>query len=183
MSTATKTTIPAGTWQVDPTHSQVGFAVPYLVGTFRGTFSPVEATLTVGEDGSVGLVGTAPVEGIKVQDENLTTHLLAPDFFDAERAPTIAFTAADIALSGADVKVDGELTIKGITKPVELSGTVTETIVDPYGNDRVGITLETTIDRTQFDLNWNAPLPSGEQALGNEVTLTAELFFVKPQAA
>jgi polyisoprenoid-binding protein YceI len=183
MSTITKTQIPAGTWQVDATHSQVGFAVPYLVGTFRGTFSPVEATLTVGEDGDVALVGSAPVEGIKVQDENLTTHLLSPDFFDAERAPTVAFTGSNFDRSGNDVKVDGELTIKGITHPVALSGTVTEPIVDPYGNDRLGLTLEATIDRTQFDLNYNVALPSGEQALGNDVTLTAELFFSKPQAA
>jgi polyisoprenoid-binding protein YceI len=182
MSTITKTSIPAGTWQVDPTHSQVGFAVPYLVGTFRGTFSPVEATLTVGEDGAVALAGTAPVAGIKVQDENLTTHLLAPDWFDAERTPTIAFTASNFERSGNDVKIDGELTIRGITHPVELSGTITDPIADPYGNDRIGTTLEGTIDRTQFDLSWNAPLPSGEQALGNDVTLSAELFFVKAQA-
>ena len=182
MSTITKTQIPAGTWQVDATHSQVGFAVPYLVGTFRGSFSPVEATLTVGEDGAVELAGTAPVEGIKVQDENLSTHLLSPDFFDAERAPKIAFEASDIDRSGDDIKVDGELTIKGITRPVELTGTITDPIVDGYGNDRIGITLETTIDRTQFDLNWNTPLPTGEPALGNDVTLTAELYFVKAQA-
>jgi polyisoprenoid-binding protein YceI len=182
MSTITKTEIPTGTWQVDPTHSQVGFAVPYLVGTFRGTFSPVEATLAVGENGTVELAGTAPVAGIKVQDENLQTHLLAPDFFDAERTPKIEFKASGIDVAGNDVKVDGELTIKGITRPVELTGTITAPVVDPYGNDRIGTTLETTVDRTQFDLNWNAPLPSGEQALGNEVTLTAELFFVKAQA-
>ena len=182
MSTIIKEQIPTGTWQVDPTHSQVGFAVPYLVGTFRGTFSPVEATLTAAENGSVELAGTAPVEGIKVQDENLQTHLLSPDFFDAERAPKIEFKANGIERTGDDVKVDGELTIKGITRPVELTGSITDTIADAYGNDRIGLTLETTVDRTQFDLNWNTPLPSGEQALGNDVTLTAELYFVKAQA-
>jgi polyisoprenoid-binding protein YceI len=183
MSTITKTEISAGTWQFDPTHSQVGFAVPYLVGTFRGSFSPVEATLTVSEDGGVELTGAAPVEGVKVQDENLQVHLLSPDFFDAERAPKIEFKGSDLNRAGNDVKIDGELTIKGITHPVELSGAVSDTIVDPYGNDRIGFTLETTIDRTQFDLNYNVALPSGEPALGNDVTLTAELLFVKPQAA
>jgi len=182
MSTITKTIIPAGTWQVDPTHSEVGFAVPYLGGTFRGSFSPVAATLTVGEDGAVELAGTAPVEGIKVKDENLSGHLLSPDFFDAERAPKIAFKASDLDRSGNDVKVNGELTIKGNTRPVELIGTITDPIVDYSENERIVVTLETTIDRTQFDLNWNAPIPSGEPALGNDVTITAELYFVKAQA-
>ena len=179
MSTITKTSIPVGTWQVDAVHSQVGFAVPYLVGTFRGSFSPVEASLTVGENGSVELAGEAPVEGIKVQDENLSAHLLSPDFFDAERAPKIIFKASDLDRSGNDVRIDGELSIKGITRTVELTGTVTDTIVDAYGNDRIGLTLETTVDRTEFNLNWNAPLPTGEPALGNDVTLTAELFFTR----
>jgi polyisoprenoid-binding protein YceI len=182
MSTITETQIPAGTWQVDATHSQVGFAVEYLAGTFRGTFSPVQATLAVDENGAAKLAGTAPVEGIKVQDENLQTHLLSPEFFDAERAPKVEFKASGIERSGNEVTVDGELTIKGITRPVELTGTITDPIVDGYGNDRIGITLETTIDRTQFDLNWNTPLPTGEPALGNDVTLTAELYFVKAQA-
>ena len=182
MSTITKTQIPTGTWQVDATHSQVGFAVPYLVGTFRGSFSPVEATLAVGDDGAVELAGAAPVEGIKVQDENLATHLLSPDFFDAERAPKIAFKAGDFDRSGDEVKVDGELTIKGITRPVELTGTITDPLVDYTEKERIAVTLETTIDRTQFDLNWNAPIPSGEPALGNDVTVNAELFFFKAQA-
>ena len=182
MSTITKEQLPTGTWQVDAAHSQVGFAVPYLVGTFRGSFSPVEATLAVGEDGAVELAGSAPVDGIKVQDENLQAHLLSPDFFDAERAPKIEFKASGIERTGDDVNVDGELTIKGITRPVELTGTITDAITDAYGQERIGLTLETTVDRTQFDLNWNTPLPTGEPALGNDVTLTAELFFTKAQA-
>jgi polyisoprenoid-binding protein YceI len=182
MSTITKTSIPAGTWQIDPTHSEVGFAVPYLGGTFRGSFSPVEATLTVGEDGAVELAGTAPVEGIQVKDENLSGHLLSPDFFDAERAPKIAFKASNFDQSGNDVKVDGELTIKGNTHPVELTGTISDALVDYTEKERIAVTLETTIDRTQFDLNWNAPIPSGEPALGNDVTVNAELFFYKAQA-
>jgi polyisoprenoid-binding protein YceI len=174
MSTITKTNIPAGTWQLDPTHSQVGFAVPYLVGTFRGSFSPVEATLAVGEDGAVDLAGTAPVEGIKVQDENLQTHLLSPEFFDAERTPKIEFKANDLGREGDTVKVEGELTIKGITRPVELTGTISDPVVDAYGNDRIGATLETTVDRTDFDLRWNAPLPGGGFLLPNEVVLKAD---------
>jgi Predicted flavoprotein len=109
--------LPTGTWNVDPVHSQVGFAVDYLVGTFRGSFSPVEGTLTVAEDGTAELKGSAQASGIKVQDGNLSTHLLSPDFFDIERTPEISFSAADIRRTGDEGTVNGELTIKGITRP------------------------------------------------------------------
>ena len=177
--TATETQLPTGTWAVDPVHSQVGFAVDYLVGTFRGSFSPVAGTLTVAEDGAVELKGSAPVTGIRVQDENLSTHLLSPEFFDAERTPDIAFSATDVRRSGDDVTVKGELTIRGTSQPVELAGTISDPVEDAYGNDRIGLTVSTTIDRTDFGLNWNVPLPNGKQALANDVTLTAELFLVK----
>jgi polyisoprenoid-binding protein YceI len=177
--TQPQTQLPAGTWGIDPVHSQVGFAVDYLVGTFRGSFSPVAGTLAVAEDGESELSGTAQVTGIKVQDENLATHLVSPDFFDAERTPEIAFSATDIRRSGSEVTVDGELTIKGITKAVELTGTVGDPVEDAYGNERIALTLGTTIDRTRFGLNWNLPLPNGRPALANDVALTAELFLVK----
>jgi polyisoprenoid-binding protein YceI len=176
--TQTQTQIPTGTWTIDPVHSQVGFAVDYLVGTFRGSFSPVAGTL-VAEDGKTALNGTAQVTGIKVQDENLSTHLLAPDFFDAERTPEIGFSATDVRRSGNEVTVNGELTIKGITKPVALTGTVSDPVAHVDEKERIGLALETTIDRTQFGLNWNMPLPNGKQALANDVTLSAELYLVK----
>ena len=181
MSTITTpaTQLPTGAWNVDPVHSQVSFAVEYMVGTFRGSFSPVQATLVVADDGTAELNGSAPASGVKVQDENLITHLLSPEFFDAERTPDIAFAATDIRRSGDDVTVDATLTIKGITRPVTLAGTIADPIEDAYGNDRIGLTLETTIDRTQFGLNWNLPLPTGKPALANDVKLTAELYLVK----
>ena len=176
---ATRTTIPTGTWNVDPVHSQVAFAVEYMVGTFRGSFSPVEGTLSVTEDGTTELKGSASATSVKVQDENLGTHLLSPDFFDAERAPTITFAASRIDRHDDHVTVNGELTIKGITQPVTLTGTIADPIEDAYGNDRLGLKLETTIDRTSFGLNWNLPLPNGKPALANDVKLTAELYLVK----
>ena len=175
----TRTELPTGTWNVDPAHSQVGFAVEYMVGTFRGSFSPVEAKLIVGEDGTTQLTGSASAESVKVQDENLGTHLLSPDFFDAERAPKITFAASRVDRHDDHVTVNGELTIKGITKPVALTGTITDPAQDAYGNDRIGLTLETVVDRTSFGLNWNLPLPNGKPALANDVKLTAELYLVK----
>ena len=177
-----ETVIPAGTWNADAVHSQVGFEVAYMVGTFRGTFSPFEASLEVAEDGSAELRGSTRAEGVKVQDESLTAHLQSPDFFDAERAPELSFASTSVAIEGDRIAVAGEITIKGETRPVELTGTVGAAGTDPWGNERVGLTLSGTVDRTAFGLNWNNPLPSGEPALANEVTLTAELSLVQAQA-
>jgi len=113
--------------------------------------------------------------------ENLSAHLQSPDFFDAEQYPELRFTADDIRLDGdGQVSVDGELTIKGVTRGVTVTGTVTAPIADPYGNERIGLNLTTKVDRTNFGINWNNPLPSGEPSLANDVTILAELQFVKP---
>lgn len=170
--------LPAGTWTVDPVHSQVGFAVAYHVGTFRGSFAPVEARLEVGEDGEAKLTGSASVSGVKVQDENLAAHLQAPDFFDAERTPEIVFASTAIRPSGDELEIAGELTIKGTTLPVTATGRVGEQ-KDYMDRPYFGLELTSTIDRTQFGLNWNNPLPGGDLALANEVTVTAELFLTR----
>jgi polyisoprenoid-binding protein YceI len=180
MTTTTLTIAPAGTWSLDPIHSRVDFEVSYLAGTFKGEFHQIGAELTVdGERAS--LEGTAKVGSVDVKDENLSAHLQSPDFFDAERHPELRFAADDIRLDGdGRVSVDGELTIKGVTRPVAITGTVTAPIADPYGNDRIGLNLTTVVDRTEFGVDWNQPLPSGDPALANDVTILAELQFVKP---
>ncbi len=181
MTTAveTKTALPTGTWKADATHSHVGFAVDYMVGTFRGTFSPFEAALEVDEDGSATLTGSAPVSGVRVQDENLAAHLQSPEFFDAERAPEITFRSTQIERFGDDVTGGGTLAIRGDEKHVVLRGTIGEPAPDPFGGVRFLLRLETTIDRTEFGIDWNNPLPNGEPSLANEVTLSAELYLVK----
>jgi polyisoprenoid-binding protein YceI len=172
--TDTVKAIPAGSWALDAVHSHVGFEIGYLGGTFRGTFTGVEATLADG-----ALAGSARVENIHVQDENLTAHLLSPDFFDAEQFPRLSFTSSSLDTDGGQLTVEGTLTIKGATQPVELEGTVTAPVTDPYGRERIGLELATTVDRTRFGLNWNVPLPSGEPALSNDVRISTQLFFVK----
>jgi len=180
MSAAVETqSLPTGSWSLDPVHSQVGFAVEYVIGTFRGSFSPIDAKLDVSEDGNAKLVGSVPVKGVKVQDENMTAHLESPEFFDAERTPQITFESSRIERSGDDVTVAGDLTIRGVTLPVEAKGTITEPIDDPYGGVRFGLRLEATIDRTKFGLNWNNPLPNGKPSLANPVTLTADLVLAR----
>jgi polyisoprenoid-binding protein YceI len=150
-----------------------------MTGTFRGTFSPFEATLQVADDGAATLTGTARVENVRVQDETLSAHLQSPDFFDAERTPEIRFEANELRRDGEEITAEGELTIRGVTKPVVLHGTVADPIVDGYGRERIGLELETEVDRTAFGLDWNLTLPTGEQALPNDVKLNAELYFVK----
>jgi polyisoprenoid-binding protein YceI len=180
MST-TLTVAPAGTWSLDAVHSTVGFEVPYLAGTFRGEFHEIGAVLAV-EGERASLEGTAQVASVDVKDENLTAHLQTPDFFDAERFPELRFTAEDIGLDGdGRVSVNGELTIKGVTKPVQVTGTVSAPIEDAYGYERFGLDLSASIDRTDFGVDWNQPLPSGEPALANDVTIRADLQFVRPK--
>jgi polyisoprenoid-binding protein YceI len=180
MSTAILTIAPAGTWSLDPVHSRVDFEVSYLAGTFKGEFHEIGAELIV--DGErAWLAGTAQVASVDVKEENLSAHLQSPDFFDAERHPELRFSAEDIRLDGnGKVSVDGELTIKGVTKPVHVTGTVTSPIADYTGNDRIGLNLTTSVDRTDFGVDWNQPLPSGDPALANDVKILAELQFVKP---
>jgi len=175
----TRTTLSPGTWKVDATHSHVGFAVDYMVGTFRGTFSPFEATLEVAPDGTATIAGSAPVSGVRVQDENLTAHLQSPDFFDAEHAPEINFRSSTIERHGDEITVAGDLSIRGVSLPVELTGTAGEPAEDPYGGTRFALRLEGTVDRTSFGMNWNNPLPDGRPALANDVALSAELYLVK----
>jgi polyisoprenoid-binding protein YceI len=166
--------LPTGTWNADPVHSDIGFAIDYLAGTFRGSFSRVEARLVDGR-----LEGAAEVASVQVKDPNLEAHLQSTEFFDAERHPRLTFASNDVSVSGSDVTIAGEITIKGHTEPIELRGTIGEPIADPYGNERFGLRLETTIDRTKFGVDWNAPLPTGRPALSNDVTITAELQLVK----
>lgn len=180
MNTTTLTIAPAGTWAFDPVHSRVDFEVAYLAGTFKGEFHEIGAGLTVDGD-QASLEGTAKVESVDVKDENLAAHLQTPDFFDAEQHPELRFTAREISLDGdGKVSVDGELTIKGVTRPVHVTGTVTAPMADAYGNDRIGLNLTTSVDRTDFGVDWNQPLPSGDPALANDVTILADLQFVKP---
>jgi polyisoprenoid-binding protein YceI len=169
--------IPTGTWKADTVHSRVAFEVPYAVATFTGEVPDFEATL---ENGT--LKGVARIASIHVKEENLTAHLLSPEFFDAERHPEVTFVSKQIERNGDNVRIDGEITIKGITKPAVLTGTATGPSVDHFGANRIGFDLSTTVDRTGFDINWNMPLPNGEPALANDVTLKAQLTLIAQDA-
>ncbi len=169
------TAVPSGTWTVDNVHSSIGFEVEHMVSTFRGRFEDYEAELVDRK-----LTGTVAVPSVKVYDENLEAHLQSPEFFDAERHPQLRFESRELSVDGdGDVTVDGDLTIKGITRPVTGRGRYSHVEADMGGGERIGLALEATVDRREFDLNWNAPLPKGGFALGNDVTLVVALELVR----
>jgi polyisoprenoid-binding protein YceI len=166
--------LPAGTWSLDPIHSTIAFEVEYLSGAFRGQFREAHAKLAGGV-----LTGSAKVASIDVKDENLNAHLQSPDFFDAERHPELTFESGEIEVDGSAVTIRGGIRIKGVEKPIEITGTFTEPLTDYTERERLGVQLEAVIDRTSFGVDWNAPIPSGEPALANDVRISAELFFVR----
>ncbi len=182
MSTTTISTdrIPAGTYTVDPKHSNVGFAVRHMgIATVRGSFQEFQGKIDASGEAPM-LEGTVEVASITTGDEQRDGHLRSPEFFDVERHAQIRFhsAATEIANEGA-IRLNGEIEIKGVTKPIELVGTIAEGGTDPWGNERIGFELETTIDRREFGLNWNQPLPGGGLLVANEVKLFVSVSAVK----
>jgi len=175
--------IPTGTYAADFIHSTIGFEVKHMVvATFRGQFDEYQASLNVDENGEAKLVGVVETGSVNVKDDNLAGHLQSPDFFDAERTPQLRFESTRFDVEDGRVSLAGDLTIKGHTEQVDATGLITEVVEDIGGNQKVGLSLETVIDRTKFGLNWNAPLPKGGVAVSNDVKLVIELELMKVEA-
>lgn len=181
MSILTETSapvLPSGTWSIDPVWSALEFEVKKLgLVTVKGRVPGFAGTIEGGEAPSIS--GTVDASTITTFDETRDGHLQSPEFFDTQRYPELRFESISVETYGDEVVVEGALTIKNVTRPVELKGTYVGAGVDPWGNDRIGIELAGTIDRTEFGLNWNAPLPGGGFLLPNDVTLRATFAAVK----
>lgn len=163
--------IPAGTWTVDPVHSVAGFAVRHMVvGTFRGEFAEIDAKLSDGK-----LVGRVKAGSLQIKDEKLKGHLFSPDFFDAERYPEIVYESSSLNVSDGVLTSEGTLTIKDTSVPVTATGRFAGPAVTLGDVEKIGIDLETTVDRDAVGLDWNAPLPKGGFVLGKDVTITVTL--------
>lgn len=174
--------IPAGTWVVDPVHSSIGFAVTHNgVTTFRSGFERYEASLSGGE--SARLEGTVDVASVEIDEEMLKGHLLSPEFFDVQRFPQLRFASSELSV-GEDgtLRVLGELEIHGEKREVEASGRFAHLGGDLAGKERVGLSLEATVDRRNFGLEWQAQLPSGGDVLDYAVTISVELELVAEEA-
>ena len=179
MTTATKPQIPAGTWSVDQIHSNANFEVEHAgVSIFRGGFKPIDGKLVSSDDG-LQLEGGVSVESISIDDENLRPHLLSPDFFDAEQNPEVRFTSTEISGTPEALTVAGELSMAGVSLPVEATGRLRGPVTTPGGGSTVALALETVIDRTAFGMVWQMELPDGGAALANDVKLVVELEFAK----
>lgn len=179
MATATtQTELPAASWAIDPIHSSAEFALKYMVSTFRAAFDSLDATLDTTGD-VPRLVGSVAPESIRLKDPNFHAHLQGPDFFDTENHPAITFTSTAWRAEGDELLVEGDLTIKGETRPVVARGELTPPHEDPFGGTRLGLHLEAVIDRTQFGVRWNNPLPKGGLALADEVRLIADIALVQ----
>lgn len=172
--------IPAGTYSVDPTHSNVGFEVRHMgIATVRGSFHKFEGKLEASPDSAL-LEGSVAVDSIDTNEPNRDGHLQSPEFFDAAQHPQIRFTSNSTEPHGdGQIRLNGEITIKGITQPLVLTGTVGEGGEDPWGNQRIGLELEAKIDRREFDLKWNQTLPNGNLLVSNEVKLLISVSAVK----
>jgi polyisoprenoid-binding protein YceI len=180
MSTAT--IAPTGTWNVDTTHSRVGFSVKHLgIATVRGTFQAFEGTLEIGEDlTSARAYGKVKTASVHTNDAGRDEHLRNADFFDVENYPEITFESTSIeAIDEDSLKIIGNLTIKDTTNEVELLAELGGTEVDPWGNDRVGLEAVGKISRGDFGIKFNMALGSGNMAVGDKVTLSLDISAVK----
>jgi polyisoprenoid-binding protein YceI len=181
MSTSAVAPTAVSTWNIDPAHSVVEFKVKHMmISNVKGSFSKVTGTLTLNEaDLSQSKVeATIDVASIDTRDAQRDGHLKSADFFDAEQYPTMKF--ASIKVDPAKQTVEGDLTIKGVTKKVvfEVEGP-TAPAKDPWGNTRVAASATTKISRKEFGLTWNAALETGGVLVGDEVTITLDVQFVK----
>ena len=174
------TAIPAGVYNVDPSHSNVGFEVRHMgIATVRGAFKKFEGTVdATGE--TPRLSGSVEVASIDTGDENRDGHLQSPRVL-RRRAQPPDHLPYDRHAGGRrrPAKLIGEITIKGITKPIELTGTLAEDGEDPWGNERVGFEVTGVIDRREFDLKWNQTLPNGNLLVANNVKLVVSVSAVK----
>ncbi len=168
---AQTTEVPSGSWTVDPVHSVASFSVRHMmVGTFRGEFSEIDATLNDGK-----LVGKIKVASLHIKDEKLKGHLFAPDFFDLERYPEIIYESSSLTVDDGRLSSEGTLTIKGSATPVTATGRLAGPAVTLGDVEKIGVDLETTVDRDAVGLAWNAPLPKGGFVLGKDVTISVTL--------
>lgn len=180
MATAVESYV--GTFELDPVHSTVQFAVRHQgIATFRATFADVEARLTARTDG-IDLEGRARVESVSIgEPPEFRNHVVhSADFFDADTHPFVTFRSSRVELAddGAAV-VSGELAIRGISRRVTISGVHQQPRQDPFGAVRAGIELGTTIDRRDWGMSWQIPMPDGTDAVGWDVDISALLEFVK----
>jgi polyisoprenoid-binding protein YceI len=173
--------LPAGTWSVDPVHSSIGFEVKHFgIATFRGRFTGYEGTIVTGEGSIERVEGRVQVESVDVRDPQLAGHLQSADFFDAANTPEIGYASTGARQFGEGrFELDGDLTIRGVTKPVTLEVEVEGAGPDAYGGERISLRGTGLIDRTEYGLSWNSTMDNGALVLGEKVRLVLSVEAVR----
>ena len=176
----TTTEIPgyrAGTWVLDPSHSEVTFSVRHMmISKVRGTFGVKSATIVAGENPlDTKVTATVDVSSIDTKDEGRDTHRRSADFFDTENFPTMEFASTGTRIENGDFLVDGDLTIRGVSKPVTFELDFGGFGVDPWGNYKAGASATAVINREEFGLTWNAALETGGVLVGKDITINLDL--------
>ncbi len=170
-------------WRLDPTHSNVEFAVKHMmITTVRGRFNEVDGTLQYDEKDQThsSLEVSIKTASIDTRTADRDAHLRSPDFFDVEKYPTMTFRSTRVEVTGSKrLRIEGDLTIRGVTKPVVLEATEEGRGKDPWGGDRAGFSATTTIDRHDFGLEWNKALETGGWLVGQEVKVTLDIQLVR----
>jgi polyisoprenoid-binding protein YceI len=184
MTTATQT-LAKGTalWRIDATHANVEFGVRHLmISTVKGRFGTLDGTVTV-EDGdptTAQIDVTIEAASLDTRVEQRDAHLRSADFFDVEKYPALTFTSKRVERAGEDdLRVVGDLTIRGVTREVALDVEELGTVRDPWGNDRAAFSAKGKIDRTDFGLTWNQAIETGGVLVGDQVKLSIEVELVR----
>jgi len=171
--------VPAtGTWTVDAAHSTVEFVARHLMVTkVRGRFADYDATITIADDPAASSVDvTIQVASVTTGDEGRDGHLTSPDFFDTANFPTLTFKSTKVTPVGSDTwKVDGDLTVKDVTKPVVLDVEFGGVATDPWGNQKAFFSASTEVDREEWGLTWNQPLAGGGVLVGKKAKIELEI--------
>lgn len=165
-----------GTFQIDPAHAHVGFSVRHMMAKVRGSFSSFSGSVTVAENPLESSVEVSvDVASVDTRDEQRDAHLRSPEFFDVDEHPTMTYRSTGLTPKGEGrYRVDGDLTIKGVTRPLALDLTFEGTGIDPWGNQRLGFSATAEVDREQFGLTWNQPLETGGLLVGKKVAIEIE---------
>ena len=176
--------IPAGTWTIDPSHSEVAFSVRHLmVGKVKGTFESFEGAITIGDDPLASSV-TAEValESVNTRDEKRDGHLRSPDFFETDAHPNLTFASTSVRAKGSDYLVTGDLSIRGITRSVVLGLEFNGVHPDPWGGTRAGFTAETEFNRKDFGITFDIPMEGGGVVVGDKIKVVLEVEAVLQEA-
>ncbi len=173
----------AGTWTIDPSHSHLGFSVRHLmVSKVRGEFTRFEGSIDIAEEISESRVAaTVDVASVNTRDEARDQHLRTSDFFAVDDHPEMSYRSTGLDRRGNEWILAGDLTLRGVTRPVELTVEFNGVQQDPWGGTRTGFSAETRINRKDFGVDWNAPIDGGGVVVGDKVTLTLEIEAVLQQ--